>query len=80
MSIDKIPENNINNFYDQWMEFVRTGVTIMQTIGNSQFFWTDFWRAWNGAYNENGKNPFPINTYMYHYYEMFVRPMYRRGT
>jgi len=38
-----------------------------------QFIWVEFLKAWNGDYD---RNPFPKYTYMYVYYEIFIKPLF----
>lgn len=58
MSIDKIPEKNINNnSKDPWAEFVNNNQDIiLLTIKNLQFLWVEFWKVWDDQYKRNTTN------------------------
>jgi hypothetical protein len=76
MSIDKSSDKNINNnssnpyvkyFNDNWD-------MIFSTINNAIYLWNEFWKIRNEEYIVN---PYPIGTYMYAYFEVYIRPLFR---
>jgi|tagenome__1003787_1003787.scaffolds.fasta_scaffold17712718_1 hypothetical protein len=77
MSIDKSSKDNINdNLTNPWTDFLyNNNDLISSTVRNYQLFWSEFWKTWNVDYDNN---PFPKYTYMYVYYEIFVKPFFQK--
>jgi hypothetical protein len=77
MGLDKDNKNNItDNPSNLWTDFFYNNNDLFSsTMRNYQLFWSEFWKTWNIDYD---KNPFPKHTYMYVYYEMFVKPFFQK--
>jgi hypothetical protein len=65
MSIDKIPEKDINNSFNLYMQYLNINRDMfLSTMNNMKLMWDGFWKIWG---EEQNKNLFYSNPYLYYY-------------
>ncbi len=77
MSIDKIPEKDINNSYNLYLQILTINRDMfISNMNNMKLMWDEFWRIWS---EEQKKNPFYNNPYLY-YYDTFIGSLNKKST